>query len=138
MTNATHTKTWHTFKIMQISRFLYNSKFSVNGLHYLSNILWFYRTAKLLKKGIEGMEYLVYKIDERNLLTICRQMWYELGNIYREMMDIKYEQDVLKRNDISKSGSKKINEYSKASILYYLKFINSFDSYVKYILFDRY
>lgn len=83
------------------------------------------------------MEYLVFRIEGKNLLPICRQMWYELGNIYREMMDIKYKIHVCNKSEISKFGSKIINKYSADSILYFMKFIKSYDSYVKpiYIYF---
>lgn len=77
------------------------------------------------------MEYLVYRIEGKNLLPICRQMWYELGNIYREMMDIKYRIYVCSKKEITKFGGKTINKYSADSILYFTKFIKSYNSYVK-------
>lgn len=84
---------------------------------------------KLLKTGIVDMELLVDKLND---MSLRRQIWYELGNIYRFMMDIKYDHHVLNKKKVSESGSKIINEHSKTSISYYLKFINSFELYVKY------
>ncbi|VVC37850.1 KIF-1 binding protein,Tetratricopeptide-like helical domain [Cinara cedri] len=80
-------------------------------------------TEKLLKIGVVDMEILVVKLDD---LSLRRQMWYELSNMYRFMMEIQYEQYVLIKKEVPKTGAKLINKYSNTSISYYLKFIESF------------
>lgn len=89
---------------------------------------------KLFKKGIVDLELVANRLNEENGLNICRKVWYELGTVYSDMMDIKYERHVIYKKDLTECITKTINRYSKLSIKYYTRFIQSFYVYVILIL----
>ncbi|XP_060848555.1 KIF-binding protein [Rhopalosiphum padi] len=103
------------------------------------------KMGKLFKKGIVDLELTVNRLNEENCMNICRRIWYELGTVYSDMMDIKYERHVKNKLVLTEYAIKKINLYSSSSIKYYLRFIESFyvqrklpehvcDPYVKPVL----
>ncbi|XP_022170242.1 protein KBP homolog [Myzus persicae] len=103
------------------------------------------KMGKLFKKGIVDLELVANRLNEENCMNICRRIWYELGTVYSDMMDIKYERHVKNKLVLTDIAMKKINRYSMSAIKYYLRFIESFyvqrklperlsDQYVKPVL----
>lgn len=85
---------------------------------------------KLFKKGIVDLELVANRLNEENCMNICRRIWYELGTVYSDMMDIKYERHVKNKLVLTDIATKKINRYSKSAIKYYSRFVESFYVYV--------
>lgn len=86
---------------------------------------------KLFKKGIVDLELTANRLNEESCLGTCRRIWYELGTVYSDMMDIKYERHVRNKMVLTERATKKINRYSHSSIKYYSRFIESFYVYVR-------
>jgi len=85
---------------------------------------------KLFKKGIVDLEVTANRLNEESYMNVCRRIWYELGTVYSDILDIKYEKHVKNKLVLTDSAIKKINQYASSSIRYYSKFVESFYVYV--------
>ncbi|XP_016661625.1 LOW QUALITY PROTEIN: protein KBP homolog [Acyrthosiphon pisum] len=84
------------------------------------------KMGKLLQKK-ESWTWSWWPIDStRKIANICRRIWYELGTVYSDMMDIKYERQVRNKLVLTDVAIKKINRYATSAIKYYLRFVESF------------
>lgn len=103
------------------------------------------KMGKLFKKGIVDLEVTANRLNEESCMNVCRRIWYELGTVYSDILDIKYEKHVKNKLVLTDSAIKKINQYASSSIRYYSKFVESFyvqrklpeyvcDSFVKPVL----
>ncbi|XP_068632652.1 KIF-binding protein-like [Battus philenor] len=83
------------------------------------------RRAKMLKRRIDMLEDLIKEINPTYYLQFCRQMWYELGEIYLDILNIKL--DILNKSAEKPTphALKKINMLCEKSIENYDNFINS-------------
>ncbi|XP_060530970.1 KIF-binding protein-like [Cylas formicarius] len=82
--------------------------------------------AKLHKRRIDLLETLSANINSQYYMHYSRQMWFELGRTYSDLLDIKAEK-LKECNDRPKPQAlNKINSLVDKSIKYYKQFIDSF------------
>uniref|UniRef100_A0A8D8UF59 KIF-binding protein n=1 Tax=Cacopsylla melanoneura TaxID=428564 RepID=A0A8D8UF59_9HEMI len=80
---------------------------------------------KFHKRRITELESLVKQFNKQFYITICREIWYELGEIYSDMYDLKH--DILRKtNQPTQHQVAKINWLIKNSLTYYIELIQSF------------
>ncbi|KAL4120729.1 hypothetical protein QTP88_013365 [Uroleucon formosanum] len=84
------------------------------------------KMGKLYKKGIVDLELLANRLNEESCINICRRIWFELGTVYSDMMDIKYERHVRNKLVLTDIAIKKINHYATSAIKYFSRFVESF------------
>ncbi|XP_014227471.1 KIF1-binding protein homolog [Trichogramma pretiosum] len=83
------------------------------------------RQAKMHKRRIDLLEGVVKQLNETYYLSVCQQIWIELGETYSEILNIKL--DRLKDKDEKPTVHliTKVNNLAKSAILNYKKFIDS-------------
>lgn len=81
------------------------------------------RRAKMHKRRINLLEDLVKEINPTYYLQYCRQLWYELGEVYSDLLNIKLENVNKKKPD--PHSLQKINVLCEKSIANYDHFLNS-------------
>jgi hypothetical protein len=81
--------------------------------------------AKMHKRRIDLLERTVKELNEQYYLSICQQIWIELGETYSKILDIKLDRlkTVDKRPTLHMIT--KINNLSKSAIENFTKFLNS-------------
>ncbi|CAK1551170.1 unnamed protein product [Leptosia nina] len=83
------------------------------------------RRAKMHKRRIDILEDVTKIINPRYYLSNCQELWYELGEIYSDILDIKQDK-VNKSNGIPTPHIlKKINMLCEKSIENYDRFLES-------------
>ncbi|XP_063360009.1 KIF-binding protein-like [Cydia amplana] len=83
------------------------------------------RRAKMHKRRIDMLEELIKEINPTYYLQYCRQLWYELGEVYTDILDIKLEKLNNSNERPTPHALKKINALCEKSIEMYDHFINS-------------
>lgn len=83
------------------------------------------RRAKMHKRRIDMLEDLLKEINPTYYMQYCRQLWYELGEIYTDILNIKLEKLNNSKERPSPQALKKINLLCEKSIEMYDHFINS-------------
>ncbi|KAJ8919512.1 hypothetical protein NQ315_002133 [Exocentrus adspersus] len=93
--------------------------------------------AKLHKRRVNLLENILDKVNSQYYLHYCRQVWFELGRTYADILDIKT--DKLRESDSrpTPQALSKINNLVEKSILHYSNFINSFQDKVTGKLPDK-
>ncbi|KAG7306104.1 hypothetical protein JYU34_008688 [Plutella xylostella] len=81
------------------------------------------RQAKMQKRRINMLEELVSEINPTFYLQYCRQLWYELGEVYSDILNIKLEK--MNKEKPNPQALKKINVLCEKSIENYDKFLAS-------------
>ncbi|XP_028030313.1 protein KBP homolog [Bombyx mandarina] len=81
------------------------------------------RRAKMLKRRIDMLENLLNEINPTYYLQYCRQIWYELGVVYTDILNIKI--DKWPKSEVTVQARKKIDLLCDKSIESYTNFINS-------------
>lgn len=81
------------------------------------------RRAKMLKRRIDMLENLLNEINPTYYLQYCRQIWYELGVVYTDILNIKI--DKWPKSEATVQARKKIDLLCNKSIESYTNFINS-------------
>lgn len=90
----------------------------------------------LLKRGIVDLELIGHKMNGKSI-EFRRCIWYELGTIYCDLMDIKYERYAVAERDQTERLIEKINWYSDSSVNYFKNFVQSFYMYAeKYFTYN--
>jgi len=107
----------------------------------LEDMSWMYRMLAFWEKSPQRalamhkrragfLEPVVEQINPRAYDTLWKQVTFELGEIYREMMDIKLhsvysiDEEYMPEKDLD--SARRINEYGTKGIKYYILFITSF------------
>ncbi|KPI92917.1 KIF1-binding protein-like [Papilio xuthus] len=83
------------------------------------------RRAKMHKRRVDMLEELVKEINPVYYLQYCRQLWYELGEVYSEILNIKLDKVNKSSEKPSPHALKKINMLCEKSIENYDHFLNS-------------
>ncbi|XP_063536248.1 KIF-binding protein-like [Cydia strobilella] len=83
------------------------------------------RRAKMHKRRIDMLEELIKEINPTYYLQYCRQLWYELGEVYTDILNIKLEKLNNSNERPTPHALKKINALCEKSIEMYDHFINS-------------
>lgn len=82
------------------------------------------RRAKMHKRRIDMLEDLLKEINPVYYLQYCRQLWYELGEVYSDILNIKLEK-LNQMKEPTPQALKKINMLCEKSIENYDAFLNS-------------
>ncbi|XP_034827017.1 KIF-binding protein-like [Maniola hyperantus] len=83
------------------------------------------RRAKMYKRRVDMLEDLLKEINPTYYLQYCRQLWYELGEVYSEILNIKLEKLNMSKEKPTPHLLKKINMLCEKSIENYDKFLDS-------------
>lgn len=83
------------------------------------------RRAKMHKRRIDMLEELVKEINPTYYLQYCRQLWFELGEVYSDILNIKLEKMNKTTQKPTPHNLKKINMLCEKSIENYDHFLNS-------------
>ncbi|KAL4715325.1 hypothetical protein ACJJTC_004777 [Scirpophaga incertulas] len=83
------------------------------------------RRAKMHKRRIDLLEDLIKEINPTYYLQYCRQLWYELGEIYSDILNIKLDKINKSSERPTPHALKKINSLCDKSIENYEQFLNS-------------
>lgn len=81
------------------------------------------RQCKMYKRRIDCLEPVVKELNPTYYILVCRQMWYELAEIYSDMLEIKC--DRMREAVPTAHALKKINNLAENSILNFNKFLES-------------
>ncbi|CAH0561190.1 unnamed protein product [Brassicogethes aeneus] len=82
--------------------------------------------AKLHKRRIDLLEEVVGKINPQYYLQYCRQIWFELGNTYSDVLDIKSEKIRDSKARPKPQALTKANILAEKSIQCYTTFVDSY------------
>lgn len=83
------------------------------------------RRAKMQKRRIDMLEDLIKEINPTYYLQYCRQLWYELGEVYSEILNIKLDKLNKSNEKPTPHLLKKINMLCEKSIENYDHFLDS-------------
>ena len=84
------------------------------------------RQCKMCKRRIDMLTDVLVQLNPQHYLLICRQLTYEIGSVYGDMVDLKMEiVKTLHQNKPSLHQIKKINSLLKNSAKYFTHFIDS-------------
>lgn len=84
--------------------------------------------AKLHKRRVDILEGVLKEINPTYYLQYCRQIWFELAQIYTDILDIKIDKLQQSKDRPSPHALQKINTLVDKSIHHYTNFINCFKS----------
>jgi len=84
------------------------------------------RQCKMLKRRVDLLEEVLKDLNPQYYLNVCRQMRFELAEIYSDMRDIKVAMTEQGEREITASSVKKINQLTEKSIKYFSLFLDSF------------
>jgi len=80
---------------------------------------------KLHKRRIDLIQPLLDELNPQYYLAICRQLQFELAEIYADMMDLKYRISVRENSRQNVGVIRKINHLCQCSIKYYGMFLST-------------
>lgn len=83
------------------------------------------RRAKMHKRRVDMLEDLIKEINPVYYLQYCRQLWFELGEIYSDILNIKLEKLNRTNERPTPHALKKVNMLCEKSIENYDNFLNS-------------
>lgn len=83
------------------------------------------RRAKMHKRRIDMLEELVKELNPAYYLHFCRQLWFELGEVYSDILSIKLEKLHTSKDKPTPHALKKINMLCEKSIENYEQFLYS-------------
>lgn len=84
--------------------------------------------AKLHKRRADLLEGILKEINSTYYLQYCRQMWFELAQIYTDILDVKIDKLQQSQDRPTPHALQKINTLVDKSIQHYTNFINCFKS----------
>ncbi|GBP73545.1 KIF1-binding protein [Eumeta japonica] len=83
------------------------------------------RQCKMHKRRINMLEELLKEVNPTYYIQYCRQLWYELGEVYSEILNIKLEKMNKSMDKPTPHVLNKINSLCEKSIENYERFITS-------------
>ncbi|CAK1600688.1 unnamed protein product [Parnassius mnemosyne] len=83
------------------------------------------RRAKMHKRRIDMLEDLIKEINPTYYMQFCRQLWYELGEIYSDILNIKLDKLNKSKEKPTPHSLNKINMLCEKSIENYDHFLDS-------------
>ncbi|XP_076274326.1 KIF-binding protein-like [Rhynchophorus ferrugineus] len=86
--------------------------------------------AKLHKRRIDLLEYVINNINSQYYMSYCRQIWFELGQSYSDIIDIKLEKLRETKDRPKPQALNKVNVLVEKSIRHYEHFLSSFKANV--------
>lgn len=102
----------------------------VQDMSQMYNYLAFFednaeRQSKMHKRRIDLLENAVKELNPTYYLQVCRQIWYELGETYITILDIKMDKLRESSERPTPHALHKINSLIEKSITNFLNFVNS-------------
>lgn len=82
--------------------------------------------AKLNKRQADILEAVINEVNPTYYLHYCRQIWFKLGQIYTEILDLKSDKLRELKERPTAQALNKINHLADKSIMYFTKFTESF------------
>ncbi|XP_030753538.1 KIF1-binding protein [Sitophilus oryzae] len=82
--------------------------------------------SKLHKRRIDLLEHVINNVNSQYYMSYCRQIWFELGQSYSDIIDIKLDKLRECKDRPKPQALNKINILVEKSIKYYETFIFSF------------
>jgi hypothetical protein len=98
----------------------------VTDFTFLIKIILFhiYRQSRMHKRRVDLLEGALAQVNPQYYLPVCRQMWFELAEVYSEMLEIK-KQKLRTSNEPTAHALSKINTLAQNGITHLNNFINS-------------
>lgn len=86
------------------------------------------RQAKMHKKRINALESVIKELNPQYYKSACRQIWFELGEIYSDILDIKLDRLEASREKSAPQALMKINLLARSGIQNFQSFLNSIET----------
>ncbi|XP_012166936.3 KIF-binding protein [Bombus terrestris] len=83
------------------------------------------RQAKMHKRRIDMLENVIKELNPQYYESACRQIWFELGEIYSDILDIKLDRLRSSDEKPAPQALTKINHLAKSSIKNFQAFLDS-------------
>ena len=83
------------------------------------------RQCKMMKKRIELLETVLKELNPKYYLDVCRQLWFELGETYHDIMQVKFQKAKAIQDSPVPQVFNKINTLIENSITNFNKFLDS-------------
>lgn len=83
------------------------------------------RQCKMIKKRIDLLTTVLKELNPQYYLSVCRQLWFELGESYHDLMHIKYQKMKDSSDVPSAHALNKINNLAGHSIMNFNHFLES-------------
>lgn len=83
------------------------------------------RQCKMHKRRVDLLESVVKQLNPTYYLAACRQLWYELGDVYSAMLDIKLAKLQDSEDNPSPHALKKVNHLTEEAIRSYNNFLET-------------
>lgn len=100
-----------------------HSKLYKHLIHYETDAV---RQCKMQKRRIDMLENVLVKLNPQYYLAVCRQLRFELGETYYELIDLKLKIVNASEEGAVLSSVKKINSLITHAIDHFQSFIDSF------------
>jgi hypothetical protein len=77
------------------------------------------------KRRIDHLESVLKELNPQYYLLACRQLWYELGETYSDILDFKLERLQMTDERPTPHALRKVNHLAEQSISKFNQFIDS-------------
>jgi hypothetical protein len=76
------------------------------------------------KRRIDHLESVLKELNPHYYLLVCRQLWYELGETYSDILDIKLQR-LQTDEQATPHALRKVNHLAEQSITHFNNFLES-------------
>ncbi|KAJ9590781.1 hypothetical protein L9F63_016167, partial [Diploptera punctata] len=83
------------------------------------------RQSRMHKRRIDHLESVLKELNPQYYLLVCRQLWYELGETYSDILDIKLQKLQATDERPTPHALRKVNHLAEQSIANFNKFLDS-------------
>ncbi|PNF37182.1 KIF1-binding protein [Cryptotermes secundus] len=83
------------------------------------------RQSRMHKRRVDHLESVLKELNPQYYLLVCRQLWYELGETYSDILDIKLQRLQMTDERPTPHALWKVNHLAQQSISNFSKFIES-------------
>nr|CAD7259319.1 unnamed protein product [Timema shepardi] len=83
------------------------------------------RQSRMQKRRVDHLEAVLKELNPQYYLLVCRQLWFELAEIYSEILDIKLQRLQACDERPTPHALRKVNHLVSQSIHYFDKFLES-------------
>ncbi|PSN57546.1 KIF1-binding protein [Blattella germanica] len=83
------------------------------------------RQSRMHKRRVDHLESVLKELNPQYYLLVCRQLWYELGETYSDILDIKLQRLQATDDRPTPHALRKVNHLAEQSIANYNKFLES-------------
>lgn len=83
------------------------------------------KQCKMIKKRIDLLQGVLKELNPKYYLHACRQLWFELGECYHDLMNIKFQRVKASKEVPTPHALKKINFLIEQSITNFTHFLDS-------------